>query len=106
MASLATGQNSLPERGIGSVAQQLADNLPPDAVRRRCEVRASAPREGGGATLDLGDGEQMEATRAVVVATDGPSSARLLRGAIGEEAAAALGLTRPAALEGVGTVCL
>jgi phytoene dehydrogenase-like protein len=106
MASLATGQNSLPERGIGAVAQQLLDDLPEGAVQCGRHVRAIAPRAGGGAVLDLADGASIEAVRAVVVATDGPSSAALLRGAVGEEAAVALGLVRPAAISGVGTVCL
>ena len=32
MRCLATGQNCLPARGIGSVAEQLAAALPPDAI--------------------------------------------------------------------------
>ena len=68
------GDVALPARGMGAIAEQLADGLPPGSVRLGQRVAAVAP---GGVTL-AGEGGEQLAARAVVVATDGPSAAGLL----------------------------
>jgi phytoene dehydrogenase-like protein len=71
---LTLGDVALPARGMGAIADQLADGLPPDQVRLGRRVTAVDDRG-----LLLADGEQLPA-RAVVVATDGPTASELLGG--------------------------
>jgi len=68
----AQGDASLPERGMGAIPRQLADQLPAGSLRLNREVKrveASA--------VELADGERL-AARALVVATEGPRAAELL----------------------------
>ncbi len=69
---LAVGRTGLPRRGIGAIPAQLAATLPEQAIRLRAPVAQVGPAR---ATLE--DGERVE-SRAVVVATDGPTAHRLL----------------------------
>jgi len=72
LRSFVRGSPSLPERGIGAVPAQLAAGLPAGSVRTGVAVAAV---EGG--EVRSTDGRRWTAA-AVVVATDGPSAARLL----------------------------
>lgn len=69
---LADGDNALPAAGIQAIPDQLASQLPPGRIRYGATVVAVDP---GGVWLD--DGELVRG-QAVVVATDGPTAARLL----------------------------
>ena len=68
----AEGDVALPSRGMGAIADQLAEDLPPGAVRTGNKVESI---HSGGAVLTSG---QSIKCRAVVVATEGPESLRLL----------------------------
>jgi len=69
---LLEGDATLPARGMGAIPAQLAEKLPPDAVRLNARVDELHENE-----LKLADGEIFRA-RAIVVAADGPSAARLI----------------------------
>ncbi|MFM7064681.1 MAG: NAD(P)/FAD-dependent oxidoreductase, partial [Actinomycetes bacterium] len=69
---LAKGDAGVPAAGMGAIPAQLADRLPPGAVRLATTV---AQVDGSGVTT--GTGVRIAAD-AVVVATDGPAAARLL----------------------------
>eukprot|EP00667_Euglena_gracilis_P007820 EG_transcript_7910 len=107
---LAVGENCLPANGIGQVAEQLAARLPGGAVRLRSEVRAVEAKE---VHLLMEDGQEVVlcAADAVIVATEGPTAARLLGPAAYAAAAAAPPAELPARLDletasPNGTVCL
>jgi len=74
--SLATGDAVVPAAGMGAIAEQLAGRLRPGSVETGRRVEAVAPGR-----VTLADGEVRHAER-VVVATDGPSAARLLPGRV------------------------
>jgi phytoene dehydrogenase-like protein len=67
------GEISLPGKGMGEIPAQLASRLPKGTIRLGRSV--SSVKAGG---VTLLDGEEMRAD-AVVVATEGPEAARLLR---------------------------
>lgn len=69
---LATGAATVPAHGMGALPQQLAAHLPIDTIRYNAPVAAL-----DGTTAVLASGERVEG-RALVIATDGPSAARLL----------------------------
>lgn len=69
---LATGSSGVPAGGMGTLSAALAAPLPVDAVRLRSRVDAIE-----GTTVRLEDGTAI-ASRAVVVATQGPTASRLL----------------------------
>ncbi|KAI8473014.1 MAG: hypothetical protein J3K34DRAFT_453716 [Monoraphidium minutum] len=99
MRMLATGQNCLPEAGIGAVAGQVAAGLRDGSVVLGAKVERIEPGSGGApARVVLSDGRSVAARRGVVVATEGPEAARLL----GERLQASP--SKPQA--GVGTCCL
>lgn len=81
MKSLATGQNCLPEDGIGAVAKQLAEKLPPGTIVLDAEV-VKVDANG----VELADGSRVEAEMGVIVATEGPVAANLLGVALEEDA--------------------
>ena len=66
------GEVSVPAKGIGAIADQLADQLPEGCLQFNTRVQSVA---NGGYTL--AGGEQRDA-RAVIIATDGASAAHLL----------------------------
>ncbi len=68
---MAEGDNALPARGMGAIAEQLAADLPPGTVRSRTRVAEVA---NGRVTLD--DGTRLDAG-AVVIATEGDAAAAL-----------------------------
>ncbi len=68
----ATGQAVLPRGGIEAIPRQLANRLPSGSVIYNAPVSAISPRE-----VILASGERLSA-RAVVVATDPDTAARLL----------------------------
>jgi phytoene dehydrogenase-like protein len=70
----ASGDTALPAEGIGAIPRQLADGLPAGAVRLNTPVTAAGPDH-----VTTADGERLSA-RSVVVATDGPTAARLAGG--------------------------
>lgn len=72
--SFARGSPVVPAEGMGSLAHQLADHLPPDTVRCRAGV---ARIEQPGAVFESGETVSADA---VVVATDGTMAARMLPG--------------------------
>ncbi len=72
--SFLRGGGVLPAEGMQALPRQLADGLPPGTVRTGVEV---AEITAGG--VRTGDGEHLPA-RAVIVATDGDTAARLLPG--------------------------
>jgi phytoene dehydrogenase-like protein len=69
---LASGATTLPARGMGAIAAQLANALPAHCVRLNSEV-ATVRRD----AVTLAGGERVAAS-AVVVATEGDVAARLL----------------------------
>jgi len=79
-ASFVRGGSAIPARGMGAIAEQLASALAPGTVRLGQRVVAVERR-----TVRLESGAELEG-RAVVVAADGPSAARLLPGALGAPA--------------------
>ena len=102
MRMLATGQNCLPKKGIGEVAEQLRRGLPGGSVRLNarvtgCEVGADGATRvfvaGGG-----GADEVLIAQKAVIVATAGPDASAI--------AGEALEATPSASGPPVGTTCL
>ncbi|KAL4425251.1 hypothetical protein ABPG75_009267 [Micractinium tetrahymenae] len=98
MRMLATGQNCLPAKGIGAVADQLAARLPASAIRLNAPAAAVSSSGGsGGASVTLADGSSIDA-KAVVVAVEGPQAAKLL--------GPALSAAPSKAAPGVGTCCL
>eukprot|EP00884_Botryococcus_braunii_P017120 jgi/Botrbrau1/4091/Bobra.152_3s0041.2 len=80
MRMLATGENCLPARGIGSISLQLAQQLPPGTIQLGAEVErvGGAASSGRGPYVTLVDGTTVQAGQAVVVATEGPVAERLL----------------------------
>ncbi|TKW35964.1 hypothetical protein SEVIR_2G410200v4 [Setaria viridis] len=70
---LALGDNALPEDGIGAIASQLADRLPPGSVR--LNSRAAAINRSG-VTLDTG--ETIPGDLGVIVAVEQPEAEKLL----------------------------
>jgi phytoene dehydrogenase-like protein len=69
---IAEGEAALPSRGMGTIPAQLAEKFPADAIRLNARVEELHENE-----LKLADGELLRA-RAIVVAADGPSAARLI----------------------------
>jgi phytoene dehydrogenase-like protein len=69
---LAEGAMTVPALGMGSIPAQMAAALPPETIRLNTRVGAV---ENGRIVLDGGD---VLTPKAVVVATDGPTAARLL----------------------------
>ncbi len=69
-----SGHAALPSRGMGALAEQLAEGLETGTIRYHSEVREVGPDR-----LTTADGETFQG-RAVVVATDPTSSAKLLPG--------------------------
>lgn len=75
---LATGDAALPVRGMGAIPEQLAAALPPGTVELGVEVEAVRPGPDGAEAVLAGGARRT--ARAVVVATDGPTAARLTGG--------------------------
>jgi phytoene dehydrogenase-like protein len=67
----AEGDVALPAQGMGAIPQQLAETLPPGSVRTGCRVESI--RQG---KIVLTSGETIKG-QAVVLATEGPATARL-----------------------------
>jgi phytoene dehydrogenase-like protein len=87
------GDTALPRDGLGAVSAQIAQRLPPAAIRIHAEVASVQPDR-----VTLADGETVTA-RAVVVATEGPTAHRLLGDAVpdpGSRAAACCWFALPA----------
>lgn len=72
---LATGENCLPSRGIGACANQLYNSINKDRVSFRFNARVEKV---SGSSVTLADGEELQAKRGVVVATEAPVAANLL----------------------------
>jgi phytoene dehydrogenase-like protein len=66
------GDVALPSRGMGAIAEQLAEGLPRERIQTGTRVQSIG--EGG---IVLASGERVKG-RAVVLATEGPEAARLL----------------------------
>jgi phytoene dehydrogenase-like protein len=82
----AEGDVALPGQGMAAIASQLAEDLPEEAIRTETRVESIHP---GGAVLTSG---QTLKCRAVVLATDGPETLRLLE--------------KPASMVSQGELCL
>ena len=111
MRMLAVGQNCLPARGIGDVAEQLLGTLPSDAVRLNAEAVEVRPKNAADGDPKIGsssskivtlrDGASVESRSGVViVATSGPDAERLA--GVDER----LRLKPSASGDAVGTTCL
>lgn len=74
LAMFAAGSAALPRDGMGAIPRQLADQLPSASIRYRTSVRSLGP---AGRAVVLHSGEEISA-RAVIVATDGATAARVL----------------------------
>jgi len=70
--TLATGDTGVPAKGMGEITRQLAANLPAGSVHLNCAVTKVEP---GRTTTSSG---HTVASRAVVVATEGPIASSLL----------------------------
>ena len=68
----AEGDVALPSRGMGAIAEQLAEGLPVERIHTSRRVQSISDRE-----VILASGERVKGQR-VVLATDGPETARLL----------------------------
>lgn len=84
MRMLATGENCLPAKGIGAVADQLAAVLPSESILLNSRVVSISPaskksgsEENSLPCVTLGDGTTLSA-HSVVVATEGPEAVKLL----------------------------
>src|SRR5205814_4937409 len=75
---LAEGAAAVPGRGMQAIPDQVAARLPAGSVRFGARVERLGHRE-----VALPDGEVLRA-RAVVIATDGPSAARLTGGEVAD----------------------
>ena len=73
MRMLATGQNCLPEKGIGEVAEQLRRKLPAGSVRLNAAATAMRDDDetGTGKVVTTAGGDEIRARRGVVVAVEG-----------------------------------
>ena len=69
---LAVGESAVPAAGMGALSKQLASGLNGDSVRCNAAVRSVTDK-----TVTLESGEELT-SRAVVVATQGPSASKLL----------------------------
>lgn len=69
---LAEGDSALPERGMGAIPAQLAEDLPEGSIRLQSKIQSIAPRQ-----IVLESGETLRA-KSIVVATDGPEACHLL----------------------------
>ena len=69
-----TGDTVIPEQGMGQIPKQLARRIPSDAIQTQTAVRTVKPH-----TVELSCGEVLKAN-AVVVATEGHRSAKLIDG--------------------------
>ncbi len=69
---MASGDTVLPAAGMGAIPAQLAARLPENSIRYKTRVEAVTKT-----TVRLATNEELKAS-AVVVATDGPSAAKLL----------------------------
>jgi phytoene dehydrogenase-like protein len=67
----AEGNVALPSQGMAAIVDQLMENIPPDRIRT--EVRVNSVHPGG---VAMASGETIEGC-AVVLATEGPETARL-----------------------------
>ncbi|MFM7617614.1 MAG: protoporphyrinogen/coproporphyrinogen oxidase [Actinomycetes bacterium] len=94
---LATGPAVVPARGMGAIPEQLAAHLPEGCVELGARVGGIT-----GSEVRIEDGDTLDA-EAVVVATDGPTAARLLDlPDPGSRAAACVWFSAPAPPPGVG----
>jgi phytoene dehydrogenase-like protein len=73
---LAAGHVAFPEKGMGTLAEQLAVRLPGGGVRLRTRVEGIVQAEDRAVGVELPGGEEMQG-EAVVVATDAPTAAKL-----------------------------
>jgi protoporphyrinogen oxidase len=97
MRMLASGRNSLPEKGIGSVTQQLASALPSSMVFLNTRVTSVTPEtESSPAAVSTAEG-RLQAAKGVVVAVEGPEACSLLSGRL---------QSVENGLPGVGTCCV
>ena len=94
---LATGAAVVPARGMGAITEQLAAGLPEGTIELGARVGSTT---GTSVTVDGGDAV---AADAVVIATDGPTAARLLElPDPGSRSAACVWFAAPAPPPGVG----
>jgi phytoene dehydrogenase-like protein len=71
---MSSGRVSVPAKGMGAIPAQIASKLPPNALRVNSPVEKVAADK-----VTLAGGEEI-AARAVVVATEGPTAAKLVTG--------------------------
>jgi len=94
---LATGDAVVPARGMGAITEQLAQGLPDGCIELGARVESIAP---GSVRIAGADASPAEA---IVVATDGPSAARLLDlPDPGSRAAACVWFSAPEPPAGIG----
>ena len=94
---LATGAAVVPARGMGAITEQLAASLPDGTITLGARVESAT-----GTTVRIADGDAIDA-EAIVIATDGPTAARLLGlPDPGSRAAACVWFSAPAPPPGVG----
>ncbi|MEY3361090.1 MAG: hypothetical protein RL531_809 [Actinomycetota bacterium] len=94
---LATGDAVVPARGMGAITEQLARGLPEGCIEVGARVGSIAGR-----SVRVEDGDATEAD-AVVIATDGPTAARLLDlPDPGSRAAACVWFSAPEPPPGIG----
>lgn len=70
-----TGDACLPAEGMEAIPKQLASELPPGSIRTQTTVAQVLP--GSPSTVVLSTGESIQ-SKAVVIATDGPTASALL----------------------------
>lgn len=77
---LALGENTLPANGIGAIPQQLAANLPPEAISLNSKVISIDLDSSNSPIVKLQSGEIIRSEMGVIVAAEEPEAERLLTG--------------------------
>lgn len=83
--SLALGYNTLPEKGIGEIPNQLALKLPSDSIRlnsRVISIQIEKPKSAHWVSVKLENGEELRSETGVILAVEEPEAEKLLAGTL------------------------
>uniref|UniRef100_A0A7C9ER45 Amine oxidase domain-containing protein n=2 Tax=Opuntia streptacantha TaxID=393608 RepID=A0A7C9ER45_OPUST len=80
---LALGDNTLPEKGIGEIPNQLASKLPNDSIRlnsRVISIEIDKQKGANWVSVKLENGEELRSEAGVILAVEEPEAEKLLAG--------------------------
>ncbi|KAJ8439544.1 hypothetical protein Cgig2_007061 [Carnegiea gigantea] len=83
--SLALGDNTLPEKGIGEISNQLASKLPSDSIRlnsRVISIQIEKQKSAHWVSVKLENGEELRSETGVILAVEEPEAEKLLAGTL------------------------